>query len=310
MAALWYAICLCILLELPVKYESHGVQPPPVLESANAEMARAICTARQVARSDVSVLLSGESGTGKHLLAAAIHQWSARAAAPLVTVRRTVLSTAEREGSVLPALGSAGDDRWIEAVAGGTVFCEEVADLTPPQQAMLIQLLDDHRLGGEGESVEADIRVIAATARDLAAECRAGRFRADLFSHLKTVHITLPPLRKRLDDLERLTDSLLARFTARYHRGALRLAPAVRQVLARYCWPGNVRELESAIERGVVLSRGDIITTDDLPERLLDAERHHIEEAIRASATLRQAAIRLGIDARTLWRKRKRYGLR
>jgi len=292
-----------------VKYESHA-HPPAVLESVNADMARAIHTARQVARSGVSVLLSGESGTGKHLLAAAIHQWSDRAGAPLVTVRRTVPSAPAHEGVVFPSFGSRGEDRWVEAADGGTVFFEEVADLAPPQQATLIQLLDDHRLGGERESEQADIRVIAATARDLAAEYRAGRFRSDLFLRLEAVHITLPPLRERLGDLARLTESLLARFTAQYHRGALRLAPAVRQALARYCWPGNVRELESAIERGVVLSRGNTITTDDLPARLLDAERHHIEEAIRASSTLRQAATRLGIDARTLWRKRKRYGLR
>jgi NtrC-family two-component system response regulator AlgB len=311
-------------------HENHLPQPPPLLESANAAMAKALATARQVAASDVPVLLSGESGTGKHVLAAAIHEWSARGAAPFVTVRRTVLSAPRHEGELFPCFGSSRDDhRWIEAADAGTLFFEEVSDLAPAQQAKLIQLLDEGQFGGgEGESVEADIRVIAATVRDLDAECRAERFRADLFFHLSTVHIQLPPLRERADDLGRLTDYLLARLTARYHRGALRVAPAMRQVFARYSWPGNIRELESIIERGVALSRSDTITTDDLPERLLgrpkkavrepsshplslqDVERHYIEDAIRASATLEEAATRLGIAATTLWRKRKRYGLR
>jgi len=312
-----------------MEYENHSPHPPVVLESANAEMALAISTARQVAAADVSVLLSGESGTGKHVLAAAIHEWSPRGAAPFVTVRRTALSAPRHEGELFPSVdGSRDDCRWIEAAGGGTLFFEEVSDLAPPQQARLIHLLDEDRFdGGGGESIKADIRVIAATVRDLDAECRARRFRADLFFHLSTVQIKLPPLRQRLDDLGRLTDCLLARLTARYHRGALRVAPAVRQILAHYSWPGNVRELESIIERGVVLSRGDAITTDDLPERLLgrpkkavtepsshaaslqDVERHHIEDAIRASATLEEAATKLGIAATTLWRKRKRYGL-
>ncbi len=314
--------------KLPMEYESHAPHPSAVLESANAEMAAAISTARQVAPSDVAVLLSGESGTGKHVLAAAIHEWSPRSAGPFVTVRPTVRSAPRHEDEPFPHFDSSRDDRWIGAADRGTVFFEEVGDLGPAQQAKLIRLLDEDRFGGgEGESVEADIRVIAATVRDLGAECLAGRFRGDLLFHLSTVHIRLPPLRERLDDLGRLTDCLVARLIARYHRGGLRVAPAVHQVLARYSWPGNVRELESIIERGVVLSRGDTMTIDELPERLLgrpresvtepshplslqDVERHHIEEAIRASATLREAATRLGIDATTLWRKRKLYGLR
>jgi NtrC-family two-component system response regulator AlgB len=310
-------------------HENHLPQLPPLLESANAEMARAIATARQVAASDVAVLLSGESATGKHVLAAAIHGWSARCAGPFVVVPRVLRAEPRSETTSLALLDDAGSrHNWLTAADSGTLFFDEVCELPAVQQAKLARFLDEHRfeVGSGTEPVTVDVRVLAATTRDLEAEVRAGRFREDLFFRLNVVHISLPPLRERVEDLPRLTAHLLASLAARHARGALRFAPEVQHVFARYPWPGNVRELLSILERLVVLSRGEMITTEDLPERLLtppkpiapvstappplrELERHQIEVAIRQSHTLQEAALRLGIDPTTLWRKRKRYGL-
>jgi NtrC-family two-component system response regulator AlgB len=300
----------------------------PLLQSNNASMARAIATAQQVAGSDVAVLLTGESGTGKHLLAHTIHGWSARCDRPFVTAR-SVHGGCRSNGELFGYFDQVGRDqyRWLKACNAGTLFFEEVGTLPAAQQAALVRLLDERQLEqATGDLIDADIRVIAATSCDLDAEMRAGCFREDLHFRLSTVTIALPPLRDRQQDLLQLTDYFLAHLAARYDRSTVRLSPEVREVFARYSWPGNVRELESILERGIVLSRGDTISIDELPERLLgpatkaknagmptpslrDMERSQIELAIRESATLGKAARRLGIDPATLWRKRKRYHL-
>jgi NtrC-family two-component system response regulator AlgB len=307
-------------------------EPPPIFESANTVMARAISTARQVAASDVPVLLAGESGTGKHVLAAAIHGWSRRREHAFVTVPRIALANDRHEGELFPSFEGVEKDSCgrLSAADGGTVFFEEVGDLSLAQQATLARFLDEHRsaAGAEGTTVEVDVRVIAATNRNLEADVRSGHIREDLFFRLSVVNIALPPLRVRKEDLPALTEHFLTNLAARYSRGALHLAAEVQQVFARYPWPGNVRELQGVLERAVVLSRGDTITTEDLPERLLaslaptagtgsaplaslhELERQHIARVIKESPTLEDAAIRLGIDPTTLWRKRKRYGLR
>jgi NtrC-family two-component system response regulator AlgB len=172
-----------------------------------------------------------------------------------------------------------------------------------------------------------DARVITATNRDLEVDVRAGRFREDLFFRLNVVAIALPPLRERQEDLTALTDHILAGLAVRHRRCALRLTPEARQILAHYRWPGNVRELANTLEHAVVLSRGETITVEDLPDRLLapsvpstatppvttlsleELERHHIQQVLADSPTLEDAAARLGINPTTLWRKRKRYGL-
>ena len=148
-------------------------EPPPLFESANAVMARAISTARRVAASDVPVLLAGESGTGKHVLAAAIHGWSRRRAQPFVVVPRTALANHQHEGELFPCFEGAGKDNcgWLSAADGGTLFFEEVSDLSLAQQAKLVRFLDEHRfeVGAEGDTVEVDARVMAATNRDIEA---------------------------------------------------------------------------------------------------------------------------------------------
>jgi NtrC-family two-component system response regulator AlgB len=315
-----------------------ALDAPVLLASASPPMAKAIATARRAAASDAGVLLTGESGTGKNVLAAAIHAWSPRAAGPFVTIACTTLAEhlleSELFGHVKGAFTGAWKDRpgRIAAARGGTLFLDEVGELPPHLQAKLLRFLQDHRIEpvGGNETLEVDTRVVAATNRDLEAEVRAGRFREDLFFRLSVVTIALPPLRERPGDLAPLTDHLLEVLGLRHRRGRLGLSPEARTVLARYAWPGNVRELMNALEHAVVLSRGDEIRVEDLPDRLLapphpvaneppsapgpagsleEIERRHIEHVLADSATLEEAAARLGIDPTTLWRKRKRYGL-
>ena len=271
----------------------------------------------------------GESGTGKRVLAEAIHRWSACRAAPFIALPRGAFTNRRHEGEQFPGTETTApaQDESFESIHGGTVFCEEVSDLRLGQQTKLNRLLDEHRFEEEGHAIWKGMRVIAASRRDLAAEVQAGRFRADLFFRLSAVTITLPPLRNRPEDLQTLTEYLLDSLARRYHRHAVRVASEVKEVFGRYHWPGNVRELVSILERAVVLSRDDLITTRELPDRLLAAppaapesataplvsleelERYHIQRAIEENSTLEEAATRLGIDPATLWRKRKRYGM-
>src|SRR5262249_27411831 len=307
---------------------------PALLDSASPAMQRAVATARQAAASDVTVLLSGESGTGKNVLAAAIHGWSPRHDGPFVTISCTTLAEQLLESELFGHVKGAFTGAWkdkpgrLEAARGGTIFLDEVGDLSIELQAKLLRFLEEHRFErvGGSEVIEVDVRVVAATNRDLEADVRTGRFREDLFFRLNVVSITLPPLRERGADVRALTDHLLANLAARHRRGALQLSPEARAVIAGYGWPGNVRELVNALERAVVLSRGDTIRREDLPDRrpapqpagpapassslsLEDLERRHIEQVLAESATLEEAAARLGINPTTLWRKRKRYGI-
>jgi len=312
-----------------------ALDEPVLLDSNTPAMRQALATVRQAAATDVTVLLTGESGTGKTVLAAAIHAWSPRHAGPFVTIACTTLAEHLLESELFGHLKGAFTGAWkdkparIAAAQGGTLFLDEVGDLPQPVQGKLLRFLEERRfepLGGT-QTVEVDVRMIAATNRDLEADVRAGRFREDLFFRLNVVNVTLPPLRDRPDDLATLTDHLLGVLAARHHRGPLHLAPEARRVLMGYRWPGNVRELMNTLERAVVLSRGDTICTEDLPDRLLapapaapptpmpadlsleELERRHIQQVLGDSTTLEEAAARLGINATTLWRKRKRYGL-
>ena len=280
------------------------------------------------------MLLTGESGTGKNVLAAAIHRWSARADGPFVTIACTTLAEHLLESELFGHVKGAFTGAWkdkpgrLEAANGGSVFLDEVGELSPELQAKLLRLIEERcyeRVGGT-ETIAVDARLVAATNRDLEAEVAAGRFRSDLFFRLNVVGIRLPALRERMEDLPALADHILALLCTRYRRAPLRLSDEVYGVLAAYAWPGNVRELVNALERAVVLARGEELRAEDLPDRLLapapaatpasgsplsleEVERRHIEQVLADSATLEEAAARLGVNPTTLWRKRKRYGL-
>jgi NtrC-family two-component system response regulator AlgB len=309
-----------------------AVEEPVLLESSSAAMRRALATAERAAAWDVTILLTGESGTGKTVLGRQIHAWSPRRESPFVTIACTTLAEhlleSELFGHVKGAFTGALKDKpgRVEAAAGGTLFLDEVGELPLELQAKLLRFLEDHRFERVGgtSTLTVDARVVAATNRDLDAEVAAGRFRSDLFFRLNVVGVRLPALRERRADLPALIDHVLSVVAARHQLPTPRISAPARTLLEEYEWPGNVRELVNALERAVVLAAGDTIDVEDLPDRLLspgttavapdtssldDVERRHIERTLAESATLEDAAARLGINVTTLWRKRKRYGI-
>jgi len=311
-----------------------ALDDPPLLDSRADAMCRALDTARRAADSDVTVLLLGESGTGKNVLARAIHAWSARRAEPFVTVSCTTLAEHLLESELFGHVKGAFTGAWkdkpgrLEAADGGTVFLDEIGELAPELQAKLLRFLEERCFErvGDTRTREVDARILAATNRDLEAEVQSGRFRSDLFYRLAVVPVRVPPLRERHEDLAALVDHLLAALAARHRRPRPQLEPAAFEAIAAYAWPGNVRELANALERALVLSRGDAIGAESLPDAVLapprespapasdpvsleEVERRHIQQVIASSPTLEDAAARLGIDPTTLWRKRRRWGL-
>ena len=286
-----------------------------------------------VAASDATVLLRGESGTGKGVLAKAVHARSRRASGPYVTVHCPSLSAELLEsdlfGHTKGAFTGAVRDTTgkVAAAAGGTLFLDEVGDLPLPLQPKLLRLVQDRTYERVGEATvrTADVRIAAATNRDLEAEVAAGRFREDLLYRLNVIEVTVPPLRDRRADVLPLAEHLLSRFAARSARPALGFTAAARDAIVRHRWPGNVRELRNAIERAVLLGKGAELDAADLPAAVtrapparvavgadvpIDAvEVEHIRRVLAASPTLEDAARTLGIDPSTLYRKRKKYGL-
>jgi NtrC-family two-component system response regulator AlgB len=311
-----------------------AIDETPLLESSSAAMVRLMETARQAAASEATVLLSGESGTGKNVLARQIHRWSPRHDRPFVVVNCTTLSEelleSELFGHVRGAFTGAIKDKpgRLEAADGGTVFLDEIADLSATLQTKFLRFVQEQsfeRVGGD-RTIRVDIRIIAASNRDLRAEVAARRFREDLFYRLNVITLSAPPLRERREDIGPLAQWLLTAASVRNRRAPMQLAPEAAAALKSYHWPGNVRELRNALERAAVLCRSDIITLEDLPDSVFrevpdngpreagqaasleKIEREHIMRVLAQSATLDEAAATLGINVTTLWRKRKRYG--
>lgn len=232
----------------------------------------AIAVARKAAAANSTVLLLGESGTGKEVFAHAIHRWSDRRGQPLVVVNCVALSEhlleSELFGHEKGAFTGAHQAKKgkFELANGGTVFLDEIGDMPPALQAKLLRVLQDHnfeRVGGT-KPIRADLRVIAATNRDLDQAAKEGRFREDLFYRLNVVRITLPPLRERKEDLGVLVPHLVRKFSADAKKRVRGVSPEAMARLERHDWPGNVRELANVIERAVVLCAGDLIDVEDL----------------------------------------------
>ncbi len=290
-----------------------------------------------VARSESTVLIEGEPGTGKELVARAIHNHGPRREGPFVAVNCGAipdpLVESELCGSVRGAFTDAKHDKpgRFAMAEGGTLLLDEVGELSPTVQVKLLRVLQEREFMplGAVQPVRADVRILAATNRDLAAEVRSRRFRQDLFFRLDIVRIALPPLRNRVEDIPMLVKHFIARFNALQGRRIAGISvPAMGRLLA-YSFPGNVRELENAIEHAFVVCCGNTIELGDLPLHIVpdrpvtppveepglgplrSAEAATIREALERNAGKRgRATEELGISRNTLWRKMKRYGIR
>jgi len=285
----------------------------------------------KAAPTNATVLLLGESGTGKELAAQHVHAASARARGPFVALSCAAIAEGLLESELFghekgAFTGATARRRGrIELAEGGTLFLDEVAELTPPLQAKLLRVLQERRyerVGGSA-SLDADVRWIAATNRDLEAMLESGDFREDLYHRLAVFPVRLPPLRERREDLVPLAERLLERIARELGRGRLQLDEDARRAIARAPWPGNVRELANALERAAILADGEVLGLPLLglgglptaaPEAgdgsLAEVERAAIERALRAEGgNRRRTAERLGIGVRTLYDKLNRYGL-
>jgi DNA-binding NtrC family response regulator len=292
--------------------------------------------ARKVAETSTTLLITGESGTGKDYLARLIHELGPRRDAPLLKIDCASLPQelveSELFGHERGAFTGAVERKLgrVELAGQGTLVLDEVAALSPGAQAKLLRVLEERafeRLGG-GETLRIDARLIALTNVDLQKAMSAGRFRQDLFFRLNVVALHVPPLRERPADLLPLADHIFAGMRATHGRPGAVLSPAARAVLAAYSWPGNIRELRHALERALILSSGDLIEPAAFPEAiraaaagvpgplaglrsLEDLEREAIAATLEATRyKISKAAEILGISRKTLLEKRKRYGLK
>jgi DNA-binding NtrC family response regulator len=288
--------------------------------------------ARQVAPSSASVLVTGEPGTGKSLLASMIHGWSDRAAGPFVSVNAGGLSESVFEseifGHVRGAFTDAKSDRAgrLEMADGGTLFLDEIGNVPPAQQARLLRALEtgEFERVGSSRTQRVDARIVSATNADLQAMVGEGRFREDLLFRINTVEIRLPPLRERREDITPLATAALERKAAQYGRDVRGFEPAAMAALLQYVWPGNVRELNSVVERSLLLAQGPLITVADLrlsqaraappaleEMSLEDAERALIRSALKRHGGNAQAAAEaLGLSRSAMYRRLDKLGLR
>jgi NtrC-family two-component system response regulator AlgB len=316
-----------------------------VFETENPAFRAFLQTVARVAAADSVVLFRGESGTGKTVLARWMRGQSKRADSPFITVHCPMLSSdlmssalfghcrGAFTGAVADTVGK------VEEAESGTLFLDEVGDLSADAQARLLRFMNDRTYERLGESKErkADVRIIAATNRNLEDEVKAGRFREDLFFRLNVITLAIPPLRERPEDIRALALHYLRFFEKRQGRRGLSFSPRCETALAAYSWPGNLRELRNGVERATILASAELIESDDLglpphvealtagraipaaanraavilggDVSLEELEREHIARVVSRAPSFEAAARTLGIDTTTLQRKRKRYGL-
>jgi len=314
---------------------ARDVEEPLGIVAQSPTMQQLVDLARRVAKVDSTVLITGESGSGKERVARLVHEESTRAAGPFIAVNcgaiTETLLESELFGHARGAFTGATSDRpgLFEAANSGTLLLDEVGEVSPGMQVKLLRTLQEREIRrvGENKSRRVDVRVVAATNRELAHGVAGGTFRQDLYYRLKVVELHVPPLRERRDDVLPLARVLLANAALRMKRKISSLAPGAADQLLRHDWPGNVRELENAMERAVALARGSRVEIEDLPEEIRQAfarlvaskgsvrpldevEKDYILAALKLNdGNQTHTAEQLRIGSATLYRKLKRYGL-
>ena len=313
---------------------ARDVEEPLGIVAKSAPMRQLVDLARRIAKVDSTVLLTGESGSGKERIARLVHDESTRSAGPFIAINcgaiTETLLESELFGHARGAFTGATQDRpgLFEAAGGGTLLLDEVGEVSSGMQVKLLRVLQERQIRrvGENRNRPVDVRVVAATNRDLAHGVAGGEFRQDLYYRLKVVELHVPPLRERRDDMLPLARVLLAEAALRMKRKVSALSPRATDQLLRYEWPGNVRELENAMERAVALARGSRVELEDLPEEVRAAfpkplaveglvrpldeiERDYILAALKLNqGNQTRTAAALQIGSATLYRKLKSYG--
>ena len=314
-----------------LKEDLERLHPDVSFSSRHPGMQRAVELARQVAASEAVVLLRGPSGTGKTVLARAIHGWSRRADKPFGTISCPTLSPdlleSELFGHVKGAFTGALRDNpgRVASCEGGTLFLDEIGDLPLTLQPKLLRFIQDREYESVGDqrTKRADVRIVTATNTDLDKAVQDGRFREDLYYRLNVIQIDLPPLADRPDDVEALAKNMLEFFSAQNHKVLKGYSDTAITALRQYSWPGNIRELRNVVERAAILCTTDTVQVEHLPASvaprippqvqlgdhvsLKTMEEQHIRRVVATTKTLQEAADILGIDQATLWHKRKQY---
>ncbi|MCU0235960.1 MAG: sigma-54 dependent transcriptional regulator [Acidobacteria bacterium] len=298
----------------------------------NAAMKKVLAIAQEAAVASASILLKGESGTGKTILARAIHDWSPRANKPFLSVSCPSLSVelleSELFGHAKGSFTGALKDfpGRISQAQEGTLFLDEIGDLPLAIQPKLLRFIQEKKFERIGENItrNADVRLIAASNLDLGQSVSEGRFREDLYYRLNVVEIEMPPLRDRKEDIAAIAGTMLSFFGRSNHRAYKGFSAEALAALRGYSWPGNLRELRNTIERIAIFCKTDIVGKECLPDKICESaeiprlgdavkldkiEEIHIRRILASTISMQDAADTLGIDTATLWRKRKKFGI-
>jgi NtrC-family two-component system response regulator AlgB len=310
-----------------------GVMPSiDLMDTASAEMREAAELARRAADGSATILIRGESGTGKRTVARAIHGWSPRANRPLAiaSCRAPTAAMLETEwfgtARKMPGGHVASQPGRVAWADGGTLVLEDVEQLSLTTQSKLLRLIQnrEYERPADFAPLKADVRIVATTTADLVAQVAEGQFSSDLLYALQGVQIELPPLRRRPEDIEPLANRYLAFFARQTGRGSVGFSHAAIDALRGHSWPGNIRELRNLVERAVLVGRGQFVEASDFPPGILNrvncvaigdpvplerVEELHIRGVLQSCPSIEAAADTLGMDSVTLWRRRKKYGI-